>query len=125
MMQTRPVVGQMSFDDLIGQYSTNIPAARGHYVYRFWAADGTCLYVGCVGTSWPRAVHERLHEHGLKSSPSRRFMREVAHIDCASFASSKDALAEETHQIAALQPVHNKVGITGRVDRRRKNFVLK
>jgi len=104
--QIRP--GQLSFDDLIGHYSDDIPTAPGHYVYRFWGADGTCLYVGCTGRDRPRRLSERFEGH--RHERGRPWLSKMAYRDFATFTSAADALAEEKRQIAELQPVYNKRG---------------
>lgn len=85
------------------EYSEVIPKKRGHYVYRLWAVDGTCLYVGCAGEREPRRVSERLSDHRRKKS----WWPQVARIDIATFATASEVVAEEPRQITALQPVHN------------------
>lgn len=86
-------------------YSEVIPTRPGFYVYRLWAADGTCLYVGCVGERRPRRVTQRLNEH-RRDKP---WWPQVARIDVASLGSSAEVIAEEPVQIAQLEPVHNKM----------------
>ena len=85
-------------------YSETIPTARGHYVYRFWAADGTCVYVGCVGERGPRRLSARFAQH-KRQSP---WWPQVARIDVAGLASTADVITEERAQIAQLNPVHNR-----------------
>lgn len=86
------------------EYSETIPTKPGHYVYRLWTADGTCLYVGCVGERSPRKLRDRLSDHKRE----KPWWPQVARIDAASFAGPLEVIAEEPAQIAQLNPVHNK-----------------
>jgi hypothetical protein len=87
-----------------GQYSESFSTGLGFYVYRLWAANGTCLYVGCAGERAPRRVGSRLSEH----KRSKSWWPQVTRIDVASFASSAEIIVEERRQVQALNPVHNK-----------------
>lgn len=86
------------------EYSEAIPSKAGHYVYRLWGADGTCLYVGLVGERRPLRVRDRLrsHKHGKPWWP------QVARIDVAAFPDAAAIIAEEKEQIRQLHPVHNR-----------------
>ena len=103
---------QMPSDDLTGHYTESIPASPGHYVYRLWAADGTCLYVGVTGIWRPQRVAARLGRH--RSARGRGWLAKMTRIEVASFPNGSDAWVEEKRQIAALQPVYNKRGSTAR-----------
>ncbi len=96
---------------MLGDYSDIIPTRPGHYVYRLWA-DDVPLYVGCVGERGPRRVTHRLASHKRE----KPWWPQVTHIDVAAFASIEEVVAEETAQIAALKPVHNKQLLDGRHD---------
>jgi len=85
-------------------YSGTIPTSAGHYVYRLWAADGTCLYVGCTGERGTRRVSDRLYGHRCQ----KPWWPEVARIDVAAFATPAEIITEERRQIGELGPVHNK-----------------
>jgi hypothetical protein len=89
------------------EYSEVIPELPGFYVYRLWAADGICLYVGMVGKRGPRRVDQRFSEH---EDDRKAWWRQVARIEVRSFAVMEGAEAEERHQIATLMPVWNKQG---------------
>jgi hypothetical protein len=88
----------------MAEYSENIPTKPGFYVYRLWAADGTCLYVGCCGERGPRRVRDRFGSHRHRQP----WWPEVARTDVAVFASPAEIVAEERSQIALVKPVHNK-----------------
>ncbi len=88
----------------MSDYIEIIPTRRGHYVYRLWAADGTCLYVGCVGERRPGRVTERLRAHRNQ----KPWWPEVTRIEVCTLARTEDVAPEETRQITVLKPVHNK-----------------
>ena len=86
-------------------YSEIIPQKAGFFVYRLWAADGSCLYVGCVGERGPIRVQTRLGKHRRL----RSWWPDVARIEIASFGSSAEVVEEERQQLVALQPKHNRL----------------
>jgi hypothetical protein len=92
----------MQFED--AQYSETFPTGLGFYVYRLWAANGTCLYVGCAGERGPRRVGSRLSDHRRTKS----WWPQVARIEVASLASAIEIIIEERRQVEALNPMHNK-----------------
>jgi hypothetical protein len=102
----------MSIPDEVADYSETIPAAPGHYVYRLWAADGTCLYVGCCGERTPQRVSSRLRDHRRK----KQWWPQVARIDVATFGTATGAVTEEPLQIRRLSPAHNKTLLRESVD---------
>jgi predicted GIY-YIG superfamily endonuclease len=69
-----------------------------HCVYRFFAEDGTFLYVGC--TSQPV---ERIHAH----STSQPWWTAVAYAHFEQFATKREALDTERFYIEEHQPRHN------------------
>jgi hypothetical protein len=85
------------------RYSEEIPTAPGYYVYRFWTADGTCLYVGRVGDSGPRSPQARLNNHRY----TKTWWPDVAKIEVAELPDHPAVVAEEAEQIKALRPLHN------------------
>ena len=92
-------------------YSTVIPTRLGHYVYRLWAADGTCLYVGLTGERGLRRVSTRLRAHQGLGGPAKPWWPEVARIEVAALSTAVAAIAEEEAQIIELKPVHNMNGL--------------
>jgi hypothetical protein len=84
-------------------YSEAIPTEPGYYVYRFWAADETCLYVGRVGDSGPRPPQARLNYHRR----NKAWWPDVARIEIAELPDHPAVVAEESRQIQALNPAHN------------------
>lgn len=84
-------------------YSEEIPSAAGYYVYRFWAADDTCLYVGRIGDRGPRSPQPRFRHHRR----GQTWWPDVARIEVAEFPDHPAVVAEETGQIDALRPLHN------------------
>jgi hypothetical protein len=93
----------------VPDYSETIPAGLGHHVYRLWAADGTCLYVGCAGERRPRRVRSRLAAH----KHEKPWWPQVARIEVATFLSAAEVVAEETAQITRLKPAYNKTLLSG------------
>jgi hypothetical protein len=87
----------------MAEYSETIPTKPGRYVYRFWAADGTCLYVGCVGERSLRTVRGRFAQH----KGDKAWWPQIVRTDVASFATAQDLIAEERAQIAQLKPSFN------------------
>ena len=87
----------------MAEYSEIIPTKPGFYVYRFWAEDGTCLYVGRVGDSGPRPPQSRFAHHRRMKS----WWPDVARIEVAELSAHALIVAEEEAQIKALRPVHN------------------
>lgn len=94
----------MSIPDEVADYSETIPTAPGHYVYRLWAADGTCLYVGCCGERTPQRVGSRLRAHKRE----KPWWPEVTRIDVATFGTAGAVVAEEPAQIKQLSPTYNR-----------------
>ena len=86
------------------QYSEIIPTRPGHYVYRLWAADGTCLYVGLVGQREAGRISDRFWMH----KRDKPWWPEVASIDAATFSNPSEVVTEEKLQIASLEPFHHK-----------------
>jgi|SRR5208282_3393668 len=84
-------------------YGEAIPTAVGYYVYRLWAGDGTCLYVGRIGDSGPRAPQPRLGHHRR----NKTWWPDVAKIEVAELPDHPAIVAEEVEQIRALRPLHN------------------
>jgi hypothetical protein len=85
-------------------YTDQTPYQPGYFVYRCWAADETCLYVGKAGSKrGPVPVTERLRRHAREKS----WWPEVARIDFGQLDGYPAVMAEERAQILALQPVHN------------------
>lgn len=70
------------------------------FVYRLWAEDGTCLYVGQTKAFNPT---RRIYEHRT----TKAWWPEVARVDYVEVAADELDAAEDEH-IKALNPVHNK-----------------
>ncbi len=70
-----------------------------HYVYEFYAADGTCLYVGCT-----RHLTARLQTHTKKT-----WWHEVAHIQITTQANVAEGHQVEKDRIQLLNPIHNRM----------------
>lgn len=85
-------------------YSPVIPKHRGRYIYRLWASDGGCLYVGRVGEIDPRFLYMRFAEH-RKTKP---WWPQVTRIDVLEVSGRDELFDEERVQIQELQPVYNK-----------------
>lgn len=84
-------------------YSEAIPTGPGYYVYRLWAPDETCLYVGRVGDSGPRPPQPRLNNHRRQKA----WWPDVARIEFAELPDHPAVVAEETRQIWELRPIYN------------------
>lgn len=68
-----------------------------HYVYEFYAADDTPLYVGCTSH-----LGRRFSTHALKA-----WWPDVAHVQVAAYADRDAGWAAEAECISSLQPIHN------------------
>jgi len=74
-------------------------------VYRLWASDGTCLYVGQVGgLGNGNRLSERFWEHRKKP-----WWPLVVRKEVAIFTTAAEVIAEERAQIAALKPNQNRM----------------
>ena len=89
----------------VTEYGEIWPVHPGYYVYRCWAADKECLYVGAAGTQGkPVPVTQRLYRHAREAP----WFPAVTVVDIASLASSRECVAEERAQIQRLRPTRNK-----------------
>ncbi len=89
------------------EYTVEMPATTGHYVYRTWADNGSSLYVGAIGLGRPRLPAERFREH---AADHYWWWPDVARIDFAICETPDQARVEEDRQIKLLSPMHNKMG---------------
>jgi excinuclease UvrABC nuclease subunit len=81
----------------------DLPVGHAPAIYRLWAADGTCLYVGQTRQWHPAA---RISEHRTKA-----WWAEVARVDYILVGQRSDLNCAEREQIRALNPRHNKQGV--------------
>jgi len=91
-------------DGRVIEYQPWVPPDRGFYVYRAWASDGGSVYVGMVGAKGPGILAERLRHHEMTAG----WWPLVARIDWAELGSTREALDEETRQIAEHGPIWNR-----------------
>lgn len=77
--------------------------SAAHYVYEFYAADGSALYVGCT-----KRAGDRIADHELKP-----WWPEVARMEVNRHPDLAAGLAAERVRIQTLRPVHN-INHTGR-----------
>jgi hypothetical protein len=76
------------------------------FLYEFYAADGTELYVGISGQSW-----QRVNQHRRQSY----WFGDVARVAWTQYLLWSEAEAAELAVLRAGRPVHNrKVGRSGR-----------
>jgi len=71
---------------------------KRHYVYEFYTADGTCLYVGLTSQ-----VGARIQKHITET----RWWPEVVRIELSRHDGLRAGSIAERDRIQALQPVHN------------------
>jgi len=94
---------QRRFSDLefVNTHGAKVPLAAlrdGHYVYRFFAANGALLYVG-----YTKNLAHRFHGHKTTKS----WWHEVASVEVRLFDDSTAALQHERHAIRTERPHHN------------------
>ena len=78
-----------------------------HFVYKFLAADGTVLYVGCTANPGTRM---KQHQYQQPWFP------DVSRVEMDCHPSEEEGLAAERAAIKALRPTHNAKHHPERID---------
>ena len=87
-----------------------IPLNPGPSVYRFWNAEGECLY---VGMSRAQRLFRRIGAHMLDTLHKTKWWKDVVRVDRMELADEEAAQVEERRQIYLQRPIHNKVNNCG------------